>query len=171
MLAPAKALADELSKNRTLLIRWKDLGVSVAPKQQAIYVMAPREIEDKPLVSKLYFNLTPVFAQAQTLQPEMLFSIQALPSVDLTRFGRTGSLNSIEDWFSFVYSLTSPDDDSMEKIIVSLLVLAAFAGPHLQQSVVLRPYLTESLDYLDKGNLRKEAKIFQEAQRILRTLF
>ena len=217
MLSPAKALADELSKNRTLLINevltapdfstfwhlsrkyslhnqallyaqlkrrsipigqvnsfnaWKDLGNPVAPKQQAVYVMAPKEKEEPStkdpgsVVSKIYFNLTPVFALAQTQTPEMLFTVPALPSIDLSRYNRTGTLNSVEDWFSFVHSLVS-STDPMEGIITSLLVVSAFAGPHLQQSVTLRPYLEAAL----KHPLQKEAKVFQEAQQILRSLF
>lgn len=198
MLSPAKALADELSKNRSVLISeiltqpdfsefwvqtrkyslhnsallysqmkrrriplspvnsfqaWKDSGISVAPGQQAIYVMAPKEIDDE-----IYFNLTPVFALSQTKNP-------VLPTAELP------VVDSIEQKFSYVYSLIPQEEDlnPTERIITALLVIAAFDGPDLLRSVTLRPYLETALNALP--GLRREAKVFQVAQKILRQLF
>lgn len=216
MLSPAKSLADELSKNRTNLIKeillspgqfasfwvvnrkyslynlallhsqmkrrrielgpvnsfevWRTLGNPVAAKQQALYVMAPKNIgststseeESTPVVR---FRSSPVFALAQTQNPSMLFAPQPLPA------GYSGSLRTIEDWFIFVYSLvpiSSRLNPEYERTLTTLLVLIPFAGDLV---VPLQHYINGVIEYLDQGLLPKEAQVMKEAQRILRELF
>ena len=164
---------------------WKSLGNPVGAKQQALYLRAPKDIrststseeESTPIIR---FRMTPVFALAQTREPNMLFNPTPLPAVDLSRFvsdssrfGYSGSVQTIEDWFIFIHSLVSSGDSSStnhqyERILITLLVLIPFAGDLVKP---LQQYIDEVLKYLNMGLLPSNAQVMKEAQRILRELF
>jgi len=151
---------------------WKTMGNPVAAGQQALYVIAPRD--EETTTERMRFQLTPVFALAQTGNPQTVIPYTPLSGVDASKFGYSGPLQTIDDWFSFVYSLIPHQQRAnfeYEATLITLLVLISFAGPLVEQSTNLQPFLQGVKKYLDQGLLPKESKVLQEVQRILNSLF